>query len=48
MCERGMGSAVGQNPEVAETIVGWVMEAATIPVIVKPFFYFQLPSVETV
>jgi dihydropyrimidine dehydrogenase (NAD+) subunit PreA len=30
-----MGSAVGQNPEVAETIVGWVMEAATIPVIVK-------------
>jgi len=35
MCERGMGSAVGQNPEVAETIVGWVMEAATIPVIVK-------------
>ena len=35
MCERGMGSAVGQNPEVAETIVGWAMEAATIPVIVK-------------
>ncbi len=35
MCERGMGSAVGQNPEVAEIIVGWVMEAATIPVIVK-------------
>ncbi len=35
MCERGMGSAVGQNPKVAETIVGWVVEAATIPVIVK-------------
>jgi dihydropyrimidine dehydrogenase (NAD+) subunit PreA len=35
MCERGMGSAVGQNPDVAETIVGWVMEAADIPVIVK-------------
>jgi len=35
MCERGMGSAVGQNPDVAETIVGWAMEAATIPVIVK-------------
>jgi dihydropyrimidine dehydrogenase (NAD+) subunit PreA len=35
MCERGMGSAVGQNPDVAEVIVGWVMEAATIPVIVK-------------
>ncbi len=35
MCERGMGSAVGQEPAVAERIVGWVMEAATIPVIVK-------------
>src|SRR5438094_6083040 len=35
MCERGMGSAVGQNPNVAETIISWVMEAATIPVIVK-------------
>lgn len=35
MCERGMGSAVGQNPDVIETIVGWVMEAAEIPVIVK-------------
>lgn len=35
MCERGMGSAVGQNPKVIETIVGWVMEAAKLPVIVK-------------
>lgn len=35
MCERGMGSTVGQNPDVAETIVGWAMEAAEIPVIVK-------------
>ena len=35
MCERGMGSAVGQNPKVIETIVGWVMEVAEIPVIVK-------------
>ena len=35
MCERGMGSAVGQNPAVIETIVGWVMEVAEIPVIVK-------------
>ena len=35
MCERGMGSAVGQNPDVIETIVGWVMEAAQRPVIVK-------------
>jgi dihydropyrimidine dehydrogenase (NAD+) subunit PreA len=35
MCERGMGSAVGQNPDVIETIVSWVMEVAEIPVIVK-------------
>jgi dihydropyrimidine dehydrogenase (NAD+) subunit PreA len=35
MCERGMGSAVGQQPEVAEKIVGWVMETAKIPVITK-------------
>jgi dihydroorotate dehydrogenase len=35
MCERGIGSAVGQNPDVAEIIIGWVMEVATIPVIAK-------------
>ncbi|MCB0444908.1 MAG: NAD-dependent dihydropyrimidine dehydrogenase subunit PreA, partial [Gelidibacter sp.] len=35
MCERGMGSAVGQEPEVLKTIVGWVKETATIPVITK-------------
>lgn len=35
MCERGMGSAVGQQPAVAEKIVGWVMEAAKIPVLTK-------------
>lgn len=35
MCERGMGSAVGQEPKVLKTIVGWVKEAATVPVIVK-------------
>ncbi|MCE7995660.1 MAG: NAD-dependent dihydropyrimidine dehydrogenase subunit PreA [Roseivirga sp.] len=35
MCERGMGSAVGQEPEVLKTIVGWVKEVATKPVIVK-------------
>ena len=35
MCERGMGSAVGQQPPVTEKIVSWVMEVATIPVIVK-------------
>ena len=35
MCERGMGSAVGQEPEVLKTIVEWVMEAANVPVITK-------------
>lgn len=35
MCERGMGSAVGQDPHVLQTIVSWVMEVAKIPVIVK-------------
>lgn len=35
MCERGMGSAVGQNPKVAEMITSWVKEKATRPVIVK-------------
>jgi len=35
MCERGMGSAVGQEPAVLKTIVEWVMEASNIPVITK-------------
>lgn len=35
MCERGMGSAVGQEPRVLKTIVEWVMEVAQIPVITK-------------
>lgn len=35
MCERGMGSAVGQDPEVLELITSWVMEFAKVPVIVK-------------
>lgn len=35
MCERGMGSAVGQEPEVLKTIVEWVMEVAKTPVITK-------------
>lgn len=35
MCERGMGSAVGQEPEVLQTITSWVREVAKIPVIVK-------------
>ncbi len=35
MCERGMGSAVGQDPVALKTIVEWVMDAANIPVITK-------------
>jgi dihydropyrimidine dehydrogenase (NAD+) subunit PreA len=35
MCERGMGSAVGQEPKLVELITSWVMEVATVPVIVK-------------
>ncbi len=35
MSERGMGAAVGQVPEYCEQISRWVMEAATIPVIMK-------------
>ncbi|MFN0253918.1 MAG: NAD-dependent dihydropyrimidine dehydrogenase subunit PreA [Kofleriaceae bacterium] len=35
MCERGMGSAVGQEPKVLEELVRWVMDTAKIPVIAK-------------
>lgn len=35
MVERGMGAAVGQDPEIAKMVVEWVMEVATIPVITK-------------
>ena len=35
MCERGMGSAVGQEPKVNERITGWVEEFANVPVLVK-------------
>jgi dihydropyrimidine dehydrogenase (NAD+) subunit PreA len=35
MCERGMGSAVGSEPEVIKAITEWVMRYATVPVIVK-------------
>ncbi|MEO8588483.1 MAG: NAD-dependent dihydropyrimidine dehydrogenase subunit PreA [Flavobacteriales bacterium] len=35
MCERGMGSAVGQEPKVLQMIVEWVKEVAKIPVITK-------------
>ncbi len=35
MCERGMGSAVSQEPKVLQELVGWVMEATHLPVISK-------------
>src|ERR1700759_4933663 len=35
MTERGMGAAVGQDPEIARMVVEWVMEKASIPVITK-------------
>jgi dihydropyrimidine dehydrogenase (NAD+) subunit PreA len=35
MSERGMGAAVGQVPEYCEQITRWVMDVATVPVIVK-------------
>jgi dihydropyrimidine dehydrogenase (NAD+) subunit PreA len=35
MCERGMGSAVGQEPRINERITGWAKEFAKVPVLVK-------------
>jgi dihydropyrimidine dehydrogenase (NAD+) subunit PreA len=35
MCERGMGSAVGQEPTVNERITAWAVEFSTVPVLVK-------------
>jgi dihydropyrimidine dehydrogenase (NAD+) subunit PreA len=35
MCERGMGSAVGQEPRINERITSWAKEYSTIPVLVK-------------
>ena len=35
MCERGMGSAVGQEPKVLTEITSWAKEFATIPVLIK-------------
>ncbi len=35
MCERGMGSAVGQEPKVNQEITSWVVEYSTVPVLVK-------------
>jgi dihydropyrimidine dehydrogenase (NAD+) subunit PreA len=35
MSERGMGSAVGQHPDLIAQVTEWVKEAARVPVIVK-------------
>ena len=35
MCERGMGSAVGQEPEVLTVVAGWAVQYSTVPVLVK-------------
>lgn len=35
MCERGMGSAVGQEPKVNEEITSWAVEYSSVPVLVK-------------
>jgi dihydropyrimidine dehydrogenase (NAD+) subunit PreA len=35
MCERGMGSAVGQEPSVNQEITSWAVEFSSVPVLVK-------------
>lgn len=35
MCERGMGSVVGQNPSAIQEITSWVTACSTVPVLVK-------------
>ncbi|MCW8994249.1 MAG: NAD-dependent dihydropyrimidine dehydrogenase subunit PreA [Psychromonas sp.] len=35
MCERGLGSAIGQEPEVAAEIMHWVRDATNLPVLMK-------------
>ncbi len=35
MCERGMGSVVGQDPRLLAEITHWVVEHSSLPVIVK-------------
>jgi len=35
MCERGMGSAVGQEPKVNTEITSWAVDYSTVPVLVK-------------
>ena len=35
MCERGMGSAVGQEPKINERITSWAVQYSSVPVLVK-------------
>jgi dihydropyrimidine dehydrogenase (NAD+) subunit PreA len=35
MCERGMGSAVGQEPEVLKVVAGWAVKYSKVPVLIK-------------
>lgn len=35
MCERGMGSAVGQEPKVNQEITSWAVDFSPVPVLVK-------------
>ena len=35
MCERGMGSAVGQEPEVLKIVAGWAVKYSSVPVLIK-------------
>ena len=35
MCERGMGSSIGQEPAILEEITSWVMDYANTPVLIK-------------
>jgi dihydropyrimidine dehydrogenase (NAD+) subunit PreA len=35
MCERGMGSAVGSEPEVLKVVAGWAVEYSKVPVLIK-------------
>src|SRR5687768_7418685 len=35
MCERGMGSAVGQEPKVLKVVAGWAVKYSKIPVLIK-------------
>jgi len=35
MCERGMGSAIGQVPEMVEQVTRWAKAATSMPVLVK-------------